>query len=70
MPAIRVVERRWRARSGPMTLDERSAFEDRLSMLRRLILAADVAILATVGYWIGKIVAVPNTQIGGHERMT
>jgi len=56
VPAIRVVERRLRARSGPKTLGQRAAFEDKLSIMRRVILALDIAILATLGYWIGNAV--------------
>jgi hypothetical protein len=53
------VERRLRAQSGPQTLERRAAFEDKLSVMRRVILAIDIAILATLGYWIGN-------AIGGH----
>ena len=53
VPAIRIVERRLRAQSGPQTFDQRAAFEDRLSVVRRVVLGIDIAILATLGYWIG-----------------
>jgi hypothetical protein len=43
-----------RAQRGPQTLEERAAFEARLSVTRRLILAIAIAVLATLGYWIGK----------------
>jgi hypothetical protein len=33
--------------------EQRAAFEEKFSIARRLILAVDIAILATVGYWIG-----------------
>jgi hypothetical protein len=56
VPSIRLVERRLRAQSGPKTLEQRAAFEDRLSVMRRLILGLDIAILATLGYWIGETV--------------
>ncbi|MFY9695875.1 MAG: hypothetical protein WA776_08830 [Xanthobacteraceae bacterium] len=56
VPAIRIVERRLRAQSGPHTLEQRAAFEDKLSITRRLILAVDIAVLATLGYWIGHAV--------------
>jgi hypothetical protein len=56
IPAIRVVERHLRAQSGPQTLEQRAAFEDRLSVTRRLILGLDIAILAVVGYWIGNAI--------------
>jgi len=54
VPAIRIVERRMRERRGPQALEDRPAFEDRLSVARRLILAVAIAVLATLGYWIGK----------------
>jgi hypothetical protein len=53
IPAVRVVERRLRAQSGPQTLEQRTAFEEKLSVMRRLILGTDIATLAVVGYWIG-----------------
>jgi hypothetical protein len=53
VPGIRIFERQQRAQSGPMTLEQRKAFEDRLSVMRRLILGADIAILAVAGYWLG-----------------
>jgi hypothetical protein len=55
VPGIRFVERRLRTHSGPQTLEQRRAFEDRLSVIRRVILGADIAILATAGFWIGNI---------------
>jgi hypothetical protein len=54
VPAIRIIERHLRAQRGPQTLEERAAFEARLSVTRRLILAIAIAVLATLGYWIGK----------------
>ncbi len=56
VPAIRILERRLRAHSGPQTLEQRAAFEDRLSVARRVILGVDIAILATLGYWIGNAI--------------
>jgi hypothetical protein len=56
LPAIRVIERRLRAQSVPTTLEQRAAFEEKLSVMRRLILGTDIAILAVVGYWIGNAI--------------
>jgi hypothetical protein len=53
LPGIRVVERHLRAEAGPQTLEQHAAFEAKLSVTRRLILGAGVAILAALGYWIG-----------------
>jgi hypothetical protein len=58
VPGIRAFERQQRAQSGPMTLEQRKAFEDKLSVMRRLILGVDIAILAAAGYWLG-------TMLGG-----
>ncbi len=57
VPAIRIVDRHLRAQGGPMALDKREDFESRIALVRRSILAIDIAILATLGYWIGKALA-------------
>ena len=36
MPGIRIIEARLRARNGPQTLEQRAAFEEKLSVARRL----------------------------------
>jgi hypothetical protein len=53
IPGIRMIVARLRRQSGPLTAEQRTAFEERLSVMRRLILGADIAILATLGYWLG-----------------
>jgi hypothetical protein len=53
IPAIRAVERKLRLRQGPVTLGKREEFEERLSLIRRLILGGAIAIFTTLGYWIG-----------------
>ena len=55
VPGIRIMERHLRGLSKIETPEQRVAFEDKLSIVRRLILACDVAILAAVGYWIGNM---------------
>jgi len=55
VPGIRIVERRLRAQGGPQTLEQRAAFDDRLSVVRRMILAVDIAVLAAAGYWAGNV---------------
>jgi hypothetical protein len=58
VPAIKVIEQHLRAEAKAntkaQTRDERAALGAKLSVTRRLILGADIAILATAGYWIGK----------------
>jgi hypothetical protein len=53
VPAIRIVERHLRKSSDARTPEQRAAFEDKLSIVRRLILGCDIAALAVAGYWIG-----------------
>jgi len=60
VPVVRLIERHMRAQSGPATLEERAAFEAKFSVMRRVILGLDIAILATLGYWIGKAIGGPR----------
>ena len=55
VPGIRIVERHLRGSSDAKTPEQRGALEDRLSAVRRVILAFDVAILAAAGYWISNM---------------
>ena len=52
---IRIIERRLRA-GAPKAPEARAAFEEKLSVTRRLILGAAVAVLATLGYWVGIVI--------------
>jgi uncharacterized membrane protein YccC len=54
--AIRVIEARLRAQNGPQTLEQRNAFEQKMSIARRVILGIAVALLATIGYMIGNAI--------------
>ena len=56
VPGIRFVDRRMRAQGSPASLEQREEFEQKLSLVRRVILGIDVALLATLGYWIGKAI--------------
>ena len=60
-PAMRLIERRLRNESGPVSPEQREAFEEKLSVVRRLILGVDIAILASLGYWIGKALGAAGT---------
>lgn len=55
-PGIRLIERYVWPQDSLSTVEEREAFKEKLSIARRLILAFDIAILATLGYWIGKAI--------------
>jgi hypothetical protein len=50
VPSIRKVERRLCTRLTP---EQVAALQEKLSILRRVILFIDIAICATSGYWIG-----------------
>ena len=55
VPTIRIVDRHLRAQGAPEAAEQREDFETRIALVRRLILGGDVAILATLGYWIGRV---------------
>jgi hypothetical protein len=53
IPAIRVIEARLREQNGPQTLEQRAAFDEKMSIARRVILGIAVVLLATIGYMVG-----------------
>ncbi len=63
VPAIRIIEQRLRAQSGPKTLEQRAEFEDKLSVTRRVLLGAAVAMLAALGYWLGLRFGASHPQL-------
>jgi hypothetical protein len=65
-PGIRLIDRHIRAQNAAATAQERNAFEEKLSIMRRLILGLDIAILATLGYWIGTVLAGPGSTSAFH----
>jgi hypothetical protein len=52
IPAIRVIEARLREQNGPQTLEQRAAFDEKMSIARRVILGIAVVLLATIGYMV------------------
>jgi len=42
-----------RALDTAQTAQEREAFEEKISVMRRLILGLDILVFAAIGYWIG-----------------
>ncbi|HEX4410503.1 MAG TPA: hypothetical protein VH206_17160 [Xanthobacteraceae bacterium] len=54
--ALPAITQHLRAQQPLQTLEQRAAFNEKLSIIRRLILAADVTFFATTGYWLGKII--------------
>jgi hypothetical protein len=55
-PLATLVERGFRSRDASASAEERRTFEQEMSMLRRGVLAADVLVLAGIGYWLGKTI--------------
>ena len=51
--AMGLIDRTLRALETSDTPQERGEFERRLSVMRRTILAIDIAVCAAAGYWIG-----------------
>jgi hypothetical protein len=52
---IGVLERSMREREQTQTAEERDTLDARLSLMRRIVLAADLFVFAALGYWIGKM---------------
>jgi len=59
VPTIRILDRHLRAQGVPEAAEQRDDFESRIALVRRLILGVDVAILATLGYWLGRTLGGP-----------
>jgi hypothetical protein len=55
VPTIRIVDRHLRGQDVPAAAEQREDFESRIALVRRSILGVDIAILATLGYWVGKV---------------
>jgi hypothetical protein len=56
VPGIRLIDRHMRAQSVAVTPEQHAEFEEKLSIVRRVILGFDIAILAALGYWIGNAI--------------
>jgi hypothetical protein len=54
---IGFVERSLRAHDDSKTREERATFETKLTILRRTVLIADIAVFGGIGYWFGHTVA-------------
>ena len=53
---IGFLDRTMQAQAQTQTAEERDAMETRMSLLRRMILVADLVVFAAVGYFIGHTV--------------
>lgn len=56
-PIVGFAEHAFRSRDASASGGERDkTFEGEMSMLRRLVLAADIAVLGGAGYWLGEVI--------------
>jgi hypothetical protein len=53
---VAMVERALRSHDTSKTDAERAAFESKISLMRRLVLGADILIFAAIGYVFGKTI--------------
>jgi hypothetical protein len=53
---IAVMERRLRLLDKSKSPDERADFERKLSLMRRIVLGADIVLFAGIGYWFGRTI--------------
>jgi hypothetical protein len=51
---ISIVESRLRALDRSQSAEERKEFEDKLSLMRRMVLGIDIVVFSAVGYWAGR----------------
>ena len=56
VPSIGVIEQRMRAM---LAAQEHNSLDEKISIGRRVVLAIDVGVCATVGYWIGSAFGPP-----------
>ena len=56
-PLVAFVERSFRPRDASASPEEREAFEQERSLLRRAVLAVDILVLSGIGYWLGATIA-------------
>ena len=56
-PLVAFVERGFRPRDVSASAEEREAFEEERSLLRRVVLAVDILALSGIGYWLGATIA-------------
>jgi hypothetical protein len=52
-PLVGFVERGFRPGDVSASAEEREAFEQERSLLRRAVLAFDILVLSGIGYWLG-----------------
>jgi hypothetical protein len=52
-PVVAAIERAFRTRGQPQTAQERAAFGQEISLLRRAVLGTDIVMFGGIGYWLG-----------------
>jgi hypothetical protein len=56
-PLVRAIERRFRQSASPASEQERKTLDQETSLLRRAVLALDIAFFAGLGYWLAVMLA-------------
>ena len=56
-PLVAFIERGFRPHDASASTEEREAFEQERSLLRRAVLAVDILVLSGIGYWLGATIA-------------
>ena len=55
-PLVAVIERGFMSRAPAESAEERRTLEQEMAILRRAVLAADILVLAGIGYWLGGMI--------------
>jgi hypothetical protein len=53
---IGFVQNSLRAHDRSQTPEERAAFEGKLAVMRRTVLALDILVFGGIGYWLGQLI--------------
>jgi hypothetical protein len=53
---IGFVQKSLRAHDRSQTPEERATFEDKLALMRRIVLALDIVFFGGIGYWLGVLI--------------
>jgi hypothetical protein len=56
-PLLAFIERGFRSRDPSTSGEQRKTFEQEMSLLRRAVLASDMIVLGSIGYWLGHTIA-------------
>ncbi len=55
-PIVSFAEHAFRSRDASASAGDRKTLEQEMSILRRVVLAADIVVLGGAGYWLGEVI--------------